>query len=132
MKVRVYSDGCFNNKYMPVVPPEKYVELDLGNYTRKDIERVGEDYFTACGKNCYLELVYLPENEKEEQMVRFFSWNKPGRAHLNWYTLQANYALKQEGDKNYILPHVNEETMSNLDKCLTEDKKAYLEWMRNN
>ena len=130
MKVRVYSHGSFKNKYMPEVPEEMYVELDLANYTRKDIERVGGEHFTACGKNCFLVVDYMPENDKEEKMVRSFRWHNSARPH--WFTIQADYAVKNEGDKNRIMQSVNEETMNNLDKCLTDDRKVYTEWMKNN
>lgn len=129
MKVRVYSHASFDNKQE--VPQENYVEFDLAKYTRKDIERVGGEHFTACGKNCYLVVDYIPENDKDEQAIHIFRWHK--WSHKHWYTLQANYAIKQEGDNKYrILPHVNEETMNDLDECITEDRKAYLEWLKNN
>lgn len=118
MKVRIYSH---NGKI-------EFIEFDLGEYTMENLDKVKSDYFTACGKNCYLKVGFFPENEKEERMISYFSWQMPNSYTRHFYTVQARYAM--QGNK--ILPRVSDETLKELDEFLTSDRKEYERWMSAN
>lgn len=118
MKVRIYSH---NGK-------TEFIEFDLGKYTSHDLCPVKADYFTACGKNCYLKVGFFPENEKEDRMISYFSWQMPNSYTRHFYTVQARYAM--QGNK--ILPRVSDETLKELDEFLTSDRKEYERWMSAN
>lgn len=118
MKVRIYSH---NGK-------TEYIEFDLGEYTSQDLRPVKADYFTACGKNCYLKVGFFPENEKEERMISYFSWQMPNSYTRYFYAVQARYAMQG----NRILPRVSDETLKELDEFLTSDRKEYERWMSAN
>lgn len=118
MKVRIYSH---NGK-------TEFIEFDLGKYTSDDICPVKADYFTACGKNCYLKVEFLPENEKEERMIAYFAWQRQRSYIRHYYTVPARYAM--QGNK--ILPRVSDETLKELDEFLTSDRKEYERWMSAN
>ena len=118
MKVRIYSH---NGK-------TEFIEFDLGKYTMENLDKVKSDYFTACGKNCYLKVGFLPENEKEDRMISYFAWQRQRSYIRHYYTVPARYAM--QGNK--ILPRVSDETLKELDEFLTSDRKEYERWMSAN
>lgn len=121
MKTRVY---CHNGK----LDNEKdYVEFDLGNYTTSDIERVKEDHFTAMGKNCYLKVFHMPDTDKEDRMVSYFSWQKKDYKCYD-YNVQARYAVIN----GEIQAHISDETFKELDAYLNKDREEYERWMSAN
>lgn len=120
MKTRVYChNGRFDNA-------EDYVEFDLSKYTASDIERVKAELFTACGKNCYLKVFHIPDGDKEDRMVSYFTWQKDVKFYD--YNVQAHYAVIN----GEIQQRISEETFKQLDEFLSRDRKEYEQWMSAN
>lgn len=105
-----------------------FVEFDLGKYAIENLDKVKSDYFTPCGKNCYLRVEFLPENEKEERMIAYFAWQRQRSYIRHYYTVPACYAMQG----NIILPRVSDKTLKELDEFLTSDRKEYERWMSAN
>lgn len=112
MKTRVYSHA-----------KRDYVEFELGKYTTSDIERVKAPLFTACGKNCFLKVYHIPDGEKEERMLSYFTWQRNMKSY--YYTVEANYAVID----GIIQQYISEETFKELDEFLSQDRKEYEQWM---
>ena len=105
-----------------------FVEFDLGKYAIENLDKVKSDYFTPCGKNCYLRVEFLPENEKEERMIAYFAWQRQRSYIRHYYTVPARYAMQG----NIILPRVSDKTLKELDGYLVNDRKEYERWMSAN
>lgn len=118
MKVKIFPQG-----------QGEPIEFTLNDYKKSDLEPLKTPYFSAVGENCYMRVVYHPDNNDEKAAMAYMNYHKDGYNGDTWTVLAIPEVEPGTGEFpcGTYTPRICQEQIDFIDKCLKKDKKVLID-----